>query len=182
MFFTLFQLAIVIVGPGPAPRWRQGIVRVESGHDILIPDDKIFDKLDKALAPIIIGWNGRDHYLPTIHLTAPELEQWNLDCLIVFGQASLDIIEAMDRMNLSDIAKNKLSELKVCLKSTVGYFSSTPFPPLAKKKAKPNRKEVPSSLISILVQLALAEEVLLEVTGEVQVGLVPVQNLCLAVL
>ena len=101
MFFTLFQLPNVIVGPGPAPRGRQGIVQVESSHDILIPDDKIFDKLDKALVPIVIGLNGRDHYVPTIHLSAPELEQWNLDCLNVFSQASLDIIEGMEGCTLA---------------------------------------------------------------------------------
>ena len=54
----------------------------------------------------------------------------------------------MDSAHISDIAKNRLSELEVCLVSTVEYFSSTPLPSLAKKKAKPKRKEVPSSLIS----------------------------------
>ena len=71
----IFQLPIAIVGPGPEPRGRDGITQVESGHDILLPDNDTWNRIDKAMVPIVIGWNGHDHYVPTIHLSAPEVEQ-----------------------------------------------------------------------------------------------------------
>ena len=63
------------MGPGPEHRGRDGIIQVESGHDILLPDADTWNRIHKAMAPIVIGWNGHDHYVPTIHLSAPEVEQ-----------------------------------------------------------------------------------------------------------
>ena len=128
------------MGPGPEPRGRDGITQVESGHDILLPDADTLNRIDKAIAPIVIGWNGSDHYVPTIHLSVPEVQQWNLDCITIYSQNSLDNISGMEREHLSEVAKNKLDELEVTLKSAVQPFSCTPVAPLAVKEQQPGTK------------------------------------------
>ena len=101
----ILQLLIAIVGPDPEPRGRDGITQVESGHYILLPDTDTWNRIDKAMAPIVIGWNCHDHYVPTIHLSALEVEQWNLDCITIYSQNSLHIISGMQREHLSEVAK-----------------------------------------------------------------------------
>ena len=137
------------MGPGPEPRGRDGITQVESGHDILLPDADTWNRIDKAMAPIVTGWNGSDHYVPTFHLSAPEVQQWNLDC-IIYSQNSLDIISGMEREHLSEVAKNKLDELEVTLKSAVQLFSCTPVAPAAcaRTATRHKKKEVPMSIIT----------------------------------
>ena len=71
------------------------------------------------MVPIVIDWNCHDHYVPTIHLPAPEIEQWNLDCITIYSQNSLDIISGMQRVHLSEVATNKLDELEVTLRPAV---------------------------------------------------------------
>ena len=138
------------MGPGPEPRGRDGITQVESGHDILLHDADTWNQIDKAMVPIVIGWNGSDHYVPTIHLSAPEVEQWNLDCITIYSQNSLDIISGMQREHLSKVAKNKLDELEVTLKSAVQLFSCTPVAPVAgaRTATRHKKKEVPTSIIT----------------------------------
>ena len=100
---------------------------------------------DKAMAPIVIGWNGHDHYVPTIHLSVPEVKQWNLDCITVYSQNSLDIISGIKREHLSVVTKNKLDELEVTLRSAVTLFSGTPVAPVAAARtATRHKKEVPT--------------------------------------
>ena len=49
--------------------------KVESGHDILLLDVDKWNRIDKAMVPILVGWNGHDHYVPIIHLSASEVAQ-----------------------------------------------------------------------------------------------------------
>ena len=72
---------IVIILPGAEPRGTTvHTTKVESGHEILMnkPD---FTNIPKHVAPIVIAHNGRDNFVPTIHLNQPEIAQWNLDCI-----------------------------------------------------------------------------------------------------
>ena len=123
---------------------------VESGHDILLPDADTWNRIDNAMVPIMIDWNGHDHYVPIIHLSAPEEEQWNLDCITIYGQNSLDITSGMEREHLSEVAKNKLDELEVTLRSAVQLFSGTHVAPVAAARTatRCKKKEVPTSIIT----------------------------------
>ena len=143
-------MPIAILGPGPEPRERDGITQVESGHDILLPDADTWNRIDKAVVPIVIGWNGHYHYVLTIHLSAPEVEQWNLDCITIYSMNSLDIIPGMQWEHLSEVAKNKLDELEVTLRSTVQLFSGTPVAPVAAAitATRHKKNEVPTSIIT----------------------------------
>ena len=136
--------------PGPEPRGRDGITQVESGCDTLLPDADTWNRIDKAMAPILIGCNDSGHYVPTIHLSAPEVEQWNFDCITIYSQNSLDIISGMEREHLSEVAKNKLDQLEVTLKSAVQLFSCTPVEPVAgaRTATRHKKKEVPTSIIT----------------------------------
>ena len=116
------QIPIVVVKPGRDPLGRTGPEHFESGHDTTFPNDQIWNLLDKTLAPCIIAWNGSSHYVPTIHLSSPELAQWNLDCLQVFNMASLDILQKMDRQHIGEQGKVLLSELECRMIECVAHF------------------------------------------------------------
>ena len=143
----IFQLPIAIVGQGPEPTGRNGITQVESGHDILLPDSHTWNRIDKAMVHIVIGWNGHDHYVPTIHLSAPEVEQWNLECITIYSQNSLDIISGMQREHLSEVAKNKLDELEVSSSTFFWYICCTSG---SYKNSNQAQKEVRSHLYNYI--------------------------------
>ena len=129
-----------------------------SFHDVIIicfdlPAGKPLHMcIDKAMATIVIGWNGSDHYVPTIHLSAPDVQQWNLNFITIYSQNLLDITSDMEREHLSEVAKNKLDELEVTPKAAVQLFSSTPVAPVAcARTATRHKKEGSSHLYNYIL-------------------------------
>ena len=134
---------------------------------ILLPDVHTWNRIDKAIAPIVIGWNGHAPIMfHTIHLSLPpEGEQWHLDCITIYSQNSLDNISGVQREHLSEVAKNKLDELEVTHRSAAQLFlvdllSVAPVA-AARTATRCKKKEVPTSIILHLILGLLALEQLL---------------------
>ena len=75
------QIPIVILSPGAESKTKgQRATMIESAHEtVLFPED--LQHIDRQGMPVVIGYNGIDHFVPSIILSIAEYNQWKLEIL-----------------------------------------------------------------------------------------------------
>ena len=109
---NLFQIPIVVVSPGPEPVTRcQRMTMIDSGHELkLHPDD--FQNFERQSYPIVIAWNGHNHFVPTCVMSDIQHNQWKLKELTILTEASLKVISDINPGKCTDAQRVHLEVLK----------------------------------------------------------------------
>ena len=61
---------------------------------------------------MVILYNGRDHFVPSIIMNQVEYNQWKLSILVTFAEASLDVIDDVDSNFVSPEVAVHLTNMK----------------------------------------------------------------------
>ena len=90
------QIPIVILSSDAEPITRgQRATIIESPHEtVLYPED--LQHIDRQGMPVVIAYNGIDHFLPSIILSTAKYNQWKLEILVKLSEASLYVLEDID--------------------------------------------------------------------------------------
>ena len=109
---NLFQIPIVVVSPGPEPVTRsQRMTMIDSGHELkLHPDD--FQNFERQSYPIVIAWNGHNHFVPACVMSDMQHNQWKLKELTILTEASLKVITDISPVKCTDAQRVHLEVLK----------------------------------------------------------------------
>lgn len=78
--------------------------------------------------PIVILYNGRDHFMPSMLMSVIEYNQWKLEILSKLSSASLEILEDVDHQYVSPKLSVHLNTSQDNLKTTVTICSDTAAP------------------------------------------------------
>ena len=73
--------------------------------------------------PVVIGYNGIGHFVPSIILSTAEYNQWKLKLLVKLSKASLDVLEDIDLNHVSPEVSAHLGTLKQSLSTTTELCS-----------------------------------------------------------
>ena len=109
---NLFRIPIVVVSPGPEPVTRsQRMTMIDSGHELkLHPDD--FQNFERQSYPIVIAWNGHNHFVATCVMSDMQHNQWKLKELTILTEASLKVITDINPVKCTDAQRVQLEVLK----------------------------------------------------------------------
>ena len=74
----------MILSPGAEPKTRgKRATMIESAHEtVLYPED--LQHIDRQDMPVVIGYNGIDHFVSSIILSTIEYNQWKLEILVKY--------------------------------------------------------------------------------------------------
>ena len=109
---NLFQIPIVVASPGPEPVTRsQRMTMIDSGHELkLHPDDS--QNFERQSFPIVIAWNGHNHFVPTCVMSDMQHNHWKLKELTILTEASLKVITDINPVKCTDAQRVHLDILK----------------------------------------------------------------------
>ena len=95
------QIPIVILSPGAEPNTRgQRATMIESAHQTVLNPEDLWH-IDRQGMPVAIGYNGIDHFVPSIILSTAEYNQWKLEILVKLSGACQDAVEDADLNQVS---------------------------------------------------------------------------------
>ena len=143
-FLLYFQLPICLAvktGVKSGRSFIEDTVSVSGGYSLLFPEQD-FEAMTPNCYPLVLGYNGRDHYFPTRPCTSQEYTNWKLNSQLggLLAGASL-VLEEVDTKatHLSRDVVNAIGQLTKTLNAT--------FPVIAPKKYLSylkKRKELPA--------------------------------------
>ena len=108
----MLQIPIVILSPGGDPKTRsQQLTMLESAVEIPLYKEDL-EYIDRQGVPVVIVYNGRDHFVPSIIMSQVEYNQWKLSILVKFAEASLDVIDDVDSNFVSPEVAVHLTNMK----------------------------------------------------------------------
>ena len=116
-YFTPSQIPICIVSKGAVPRTRKKkLTMVQSCNFTLINPSDYSRRMQKNAYPLVVCYNGRDHYVPTKPTTYHAYYKWKTEKeLAPILSAGLIVIEEMDLQFLSDEQKQACNEIEACI-------------------------------------------------------------------
>ena len=92
---------------------KEKLTMVQSCNFTLLDPPDFPRRMDKNSYPVVIAYNGRDHYSPTKLTTYVHYYKWKLEKeLAPILSAGLLVCEEMDRKFLSDAEANAVSEIE----------------------------------------------------------------------
>lgn len=104
------------MAPGAVPKTRLAkMTNLESGYTTKVNEED-FKKLPPAGCPIVLLYNGHNHYMPTAQMNAAQSNNWKLIQLHTLGRATQTIINEVDR----DKCTPAQSKLLDCLSQQLG--------------------------------------------------------------
>lgn len=123
--FYIFKKPLTVVSPGPQPKTRLAILStVESGCEtVFYPEDQVH--VDKQGWPLVVAYNGKDHYQPTLVVNKESFSKWQLECVAKLSRATLQVVHDVDMEGLSPPKAAFLKDLQVKLSTAVNIFSPT---------------------------------------------------------
>ena len=116
-YFTPSQIPICIVSKGAVPCTRkEKLTMVQSCNFTLIDPSDYSRRMQKNAYPLVVCYNGRDHYVPTKPTTYHAYYKWKTEKeLAPILSAGLIVIEEMDLQFLSDEQKQACNEIEACI-------------------------------------------------------------------
>ena len=103
------------------------LTMLESAHELPLYPSHL-QNIDRQRMPIVILYNGRDHFVPSMIMSVAEYNQWKLEILPKLSSASLEIPEDVDHQYVSPKLSVHLNTLQDNLKTTVTMCSGTAAP------------------------------------------------------
>ena len=106
-----------MVSKGAVPRTRkEKLTMVQSCNFTLLDPTDFSRRMEKNAYPLVIVYNGRDHYVPTKPTTYANYYQWKKEKeLAPILSAGLLVIEEMDLQFLTDAERDACNELEACI-------------------------------------------------------------------
>ena len=84
---------------------------IDSGHELkLHPDD--FQNFERQSYPIVIAWNGHNHFVPTCVMSDIQHNQWKLKELTILSEGCLKVISDINPVKCTDAQRVHLEVLK----------------------------------------------------------------------
>ena len=164
--YTLFQIPVVVVSPGPEPVTRcQRMTMIDSWHELKLHQDD-FKNFQKQSYPIVIAWNGHNHFVPTCVMSDIQHNQSKLRELIILSEACLQVRSDINPDKCTDAHRVHLEVLKdnMDLSRTLFASPSTSSAEETSAGARPrpsctplftNVSEAPANALSLLVLVNL---------------------------
>ena len=89
---------------------------VQSCNQTLLDASDFSRRMEKNAYPMVIVYNGRDHYVPTRPMTYAQYYKWKTEKgPAPILSAGLLVIEEMDLEFLSEAERNACNELEACI-------------------------------------------------------------------
>ena len=127
-FWKSFQIPICLVNKGAIPHTRkEKPTMVQSCHVTLL-NDADFNKetMHRNAYPLLLCYNGRDHFTPTKPTTDAEFYNWKLNReLGPIVSASLMVIEELDRHMLQPNILTAINQFEATIVQTLPIISPT---------------------------------------------------------
>ena len=125
--FLPLQIPVCIVSKGAVPQMRkERFTMVQSCHTTLL-EEADFKDMHKNAYPIVVCYNGRDHFTPTRPSSQSKFLKWKLNKeLGPIVSAALLVIEELDRPKLSPAVLTAVNQLEDTIVQTLPTISPTP--------------------------------------------------------
>ena len=122
--FLPLQIPVCIVSKGAVPRTRkEQFTMVQSCHVSLI-DEEDFQDIHKNAYPVVVCYNGRDHFTPMRPITQSKFLKWKLNKeLGPIVSAALLVIEELDKPKLSPSVLAAVIQLEDSIVQTLPTIS-----------------------------------------------------------
>ena len=106
-----------MVSKGAVPRThKEKLTMVQFCNQTLLDASDFSRRMEKNAYPMVIVYNGRDHYVPTRPTTYAQYYKWKTEKeLAPILSAGLLVIEEMDLEFLSEAERNACNELEACI-------------------------------------------------------------------
>ena len=91
--------------------------------------------------PLVIGYNGRDHFAPRCIMSQVEYNQWKLQILVKQSEASCEVIDDISSDYISPEVSAHLASLKDDLTTTQALWSESAAPAVAAQAAAKVKKK-----------------------------------------
>ena len=121
--FYRFLYASAQRGPYPGPG-RNNLTMVQSCHETLLDPGDYHKGIQKGIYPIVICYNGFDHYVPTRPISQAAWHKWKLSHeLAPILSAGLLVIEELQRDQLEPQLLDAVNEVEACILKNWGKFN-----------------------------------------------------------
>ena len=116
------QIPFVIVTLGPEPVTRSAkVTMIESAWDRKFhPDD--FKNIDRKGTGVVLSYNGKNHYCPTLIISQKYFVTWQLQCVGHMAGATITFINDIDQNNCTPQQKSFLLKMESILTESVRSF------------------------------------------------------------
>ena len=119
---------MVILSPDGDPKTRsQQLSMLESAIEIPLYKEDL-EYIDRQRVPVVIVYNGRDHFVPSIIMSQVEYNKWRLSILVKFAEASLEVIDDVDSNFVSPEVAVHLTNMEEQFLTTIALCSEEASP------------------------------------------------------
>ena len=98
-----------------------------SGYEVILNEDDL-RSFDKQAFPIVVAYNGHNHFLPTVIMSPKQHNEWKCDVMAKMLHAALQVKREVNPDLCSETEKKHLASLDTELNLAVGVFAKTPLP------------------------------------------------------
>ena len=125
------QIPFVVVTPGPEPITRSAkLTMIESACERKFhPDD--FKNIDRKGTGVVLSYNGKNHYCPTVIISQKDFVTWQLQCVGHMASATITFINDIDQNNCTPQQKSLLLKMDSILTESVRSFGGAAAPTTA---------------------------------------------------
>ena len=95
----------------------------------LQPDD--FKNIDRKGTEVVLSYNGKNHYCPTLIISQKDFVTWQLQCVGHMASATLTFINGIDQNNCTPQQKSLLLKMDSILTESVRSFGGAAVPSTA---------------------------------------------------
>ena len=114
--------------PGIQPKTRLAKqTTLESGRETILYEEDL-QNIDKKGWPIVVAYNGRDHYAPTLVINSETYGAWQLACVAKLSKATLQVVRDVDVNNIDDEKKDFLGDFQKTLRKAITMFAPSSDP------------------------------------------------------
>ena len=119
---------MVVVSPGVQPKTRlQRLTQMESGSECFFYDTDVRD-VEKRAFPIVLVYNGKNHYCPAICINRAEFRRWQLQQVSKMSVATVTLVNEVDMQQLPQEKLKALQDLEKQLRTTITALKEDPEP------------------------------------------------------
>ena len=94
---------------------------IESAHETVLYESDL-DHLDKEAWPIVVAYNGINHFVPSVIMSQQQHDAWKLSLVTKMSKVTLNLVKRMDPKSMKPRQGQQLSALETCLKKSITVF------------------------------------------------------------
>ena len=89
-------MPIALIAPAMLPSQQNHLAAVRVWAQELVIHESDLDSFDREVIPLVMVWNGENHFLPTCHLTCHKLNFWKVQNFFNLMESALDHVHMID--------------------------------------------------------------------------------------